>query len=187
MTQAYPDSIMPPATNPFFIVTSPYTQGSAGITVLHLLCHYLNRAGANAWLVHYLPETAPLPAAGMSLQIQTEIPLGLQAPLITQDIIELYDRHRLTPIVIYPEIFDNPLQAAFFGRYILNYPGKLAAKYEQESNFDLAYSQILADHCAAVSPHRPPPDTLFIPTVDLAFWTRRPSPPAAAVATTPPG
>jgi len=44
------DSFVPAAGNPFYIVTPQYTRISAGTTVLHLLCHYLNVAGENLTL-----------------------------------------------------------------------------------------------------------------------------------------
>jgi len=141
--------------------------------VLYLLCHYLNRVGESAYIVRYLPDPVPddrLPD-GVFLQKQTEFPGGMLAPPITQEVLAFYDQQRLTPIVIYPEIFDNPLNAGFFGRYILNYPGKLTESYVQESNFDIAYSQVLADHCATDARA---PDVLFMPTCDLEFWTGDP-------------
>jgi hypothetical protein len=165
--------MIPQVKNPFYIVAPPYRRGSAGVTVLYLLCHYLNRAGESAYIVRYLPEPVPdgrLPD-GVFLQVQTEFPGGMLAPPITQEVLTFYDQLRLTPIVIYPEIFDNPVKARFFGRYILNYPGKLADTYVEDSNFDIAYSQILADHCATETRV---PDVLFMPTCDLAFWTGDP-------------
>jgi hypothetical protein len=160
--------MMPPIKNPFYIAAPTFRQSSAGVTVLYLLCHFLNLAGEAAYIIQYLPETAPderLPA-GISLQFQKEFPAGLIAPLVTQDVLDFYDQQRKTPIVIYPEIFDNPLNAAFFGRYLLNYPGKLANRYEQPADFEIGYSKTLAGHCTAATT-----DVLFIPTCDLGFWT----------------
>jgi hypothetical protein len=160
--------MIPPIKNPFFIAAPTFRQSSAGVTVLYLLCHYLNLAGEAAYIIHYLPESAlddRLPD-GMSLQLQKELPAALLAPLVTQDVLDCYDQRKKTPIVIYPEIFDNPLNAAFFGRYLLNYPGKLANRYEQPANFEIGYSKTLAAHCTAATT-----DILFIPTCDLEFWT----------------
>lgn len=167
------DTLVPHVTNPFIIVTPPYARVSAGVTVLHLLCHYLNRLGENAYLVHYPTETAPirtLPSYA-ALQQQREIPGGMITPLVTQDLLEYFDEQRLTPIVIYPEVYDNPLDAKFFGRYILNYPGKLNAKYEQKEQFNFAYTKILAEHTTATyREHSEVRDVLFLPTSDLSFW-----------------
>lgn len=170
---AYVDSVVPKPSNPIYIVTPPYTRVSAGVTVLHLLCHYLNIAGHIAYLVHYPPQQVPVRSlpAYVTLQGSNEHPGGMVAPLITHDIIEYYDSLRLTPIVIYPEVFDNPLQASFFGRYILNYPGKLSTKYQEREDFNFSYTRILADHITREYPdHHPVNDVLFVPTSDLSFW-----------------
>jgi hypothetical protein len=169
------NSLFPRVDHPFLIVTPPFTTISAGVTVLHLLCHYLNLLGETAYIVHYPPLEAPLRSLPgyVSLQDQPEFPAGLLAPLITQNVLNYYDERKLTPIVIYPEVLDNPLQAKFFGRYILNYPGKLASAYKQKENFALAYSDILAKHCTKRYPGHPPViDTLFMPTSDLNFWNQ---------------
>ena len=167
------DSVVPVAGNPFYIVTPQYTRISAGVTVLHLLCHYLNLAGENAFIVHYPPSQKPvrwLPHYA-SLQCQPEVPLGMLTPLLTQDVINAYDELELNPIVIYPEVFDNPLNASFFGRYILNYPGKLNTQYEEKEAFAFAYTQILAEHCSTfLNKHGKISDVLFVPTIDLSFW-----------------
>ena len=167
------DSFVPAAGNPFYIVTPQYTRISAGITVLHLLCHYLNLAGENAFIVHHPPSQkhVRLLPHYASLQCQPEVPLGMLAPLLTQDVINAYDELKLNPIVIYPEVFDNPLNASFFGRYILNYPGKLNTQYEEREDFAFAYTQILAEHCSELlHEHGKISDILFMPTIDLSFW-----------------
>lgn len=174
-----PNSLIPKVKNPFFIVTPPYTRVSAGVTVLHLLCHYLNLKGESAFIVHYPPAQTPIRSlpSYASLQAQQEVPGGMLAPLITQDVLEFYDELRLTPIVIYPEVFDNPFNASFFGRYILNYPGRLNTRYSQREHFSVAYTQALAAHCLAAYPDHPATeDVLFVPTVDLDFWNPRGAP-----------
>ncbi|MHB1054063.1 MAG: hypothetical protein ACYCZT_13515 [Thiobacillus sp.] len=170
------NSLVPRVEHPFFLVTPPYTRVSAGVTVLHLLCHYLNRLGESAYIVHNPPESTPIRSLPgyVSLQTQREFPGGMLTPLITQDVIDFYHERRLTPIVIYPEVFDNPFNARFFGRYILNYPGKLNAKYAQKENFSFAYTKVLAEHCTREYPDHPQlTDVLFVPTSDLDFWNTK--------------
>jgi len=169
-------SLIPRVSNPFFIVTPPYARVSAGVTVLHLLCHYLNLAGETAYILHYPPQEGPIRSLPnyATLQMQPEIPAGMLAPLITQDVLEFYDKAQITPIVIYPEVFDNPLNAKFFGRFILNYPGKLNSRYQQREKFALAYTKVLADHCTNEYPDHPAiTDVLFVPTSDFEFWNLR--------------
>ena len=36
---------------PYFIVSPPYTEKSAGVKVLHMLCHALNVSGRRAYMV----------------------------------------------------------------------------------------------------------------------------------------
>lgn len=166
-------SLVPKATYPFLIVSPPYTRASAGVTVLHLLCHYLNRSGESAFILQYPPECIPIRSlpSYATLQAQPEFPGGMLAPPVTQDVLEFYDQQQLTPIVIYPEFFDNPFKARFFGRYILNCPGKFDTTYEEREQFAVAYTKLLAEHCTDAYPEHPPiTDVLFMPTADLDFW-----------------
>ncbi|WDU63939.1 hypothetical protein LRS56_05310 [Pseudomonas poae] len=166
-------SIIPVEKNPFYIVTPPYTRVSAGVTTLHLLCHYLNLAGESAYIVQYPAAQVPIRSLPgyVTLQGQSEFPGGMIVPPLTQDIVDHYHQRKLTPIVVYPEVFDNPLKASFFGRFILNYPGKLNTKYTEKADFGVAYAKTLAAFCTTEYPdHRRIDDVLFVPTVDLSFW-----------------
>lgn len=170
------NTLMPKVDYPFFIVTPPYTRMSAGVTVLYLLCHYLNLVGEAAFIVQWPPLQTALRSLPyyVTLQAQGEFPGGMLAPMITQDVLDFYDDREMTPIVVYPEVFDNPLKARFYGRYILNYPGKLAPEYREREKFGLAYTRALADRCTELYPHHPKiRDVLFVPTSDLDFWNRK--------------
>ena len=177
------NSLVPQPKRPFLIVTPPYTRLSAGVTALHLLCHYLNRAGEQAFIFHHPPSESPirsLPFFATKFE-QPEYPFGFQAPVATQSILDAYISIDLFPIVIYPEVFDNPLNAPFFGRYILNYPGLLAPKYRSKENFSIAYSKILAEYVTSEYTDHPKCEkVLFMPTVDLSYW----APPASNIART---
>lgn len=173
---AIDSSIVPKVGHPFFIVAPAYTRASAGITVLHLLCHYLNLLGESAFIVRYPPQWSAIRSlpSYCTLVEQTEFPGGMLAPILTRNALEFYHEKRLTPIVIYPEVYDNPLKAHFFGRYILNFPGKIASKYNEHENFSFAYTKTLADASTAEYPDRPPTaDVLFVPTCDLEFWNTK--------------
>ena len=169
------DSLIEKASNPFFIVSPAYTRASAGINALYILCHYLNLAGERGFIVDYPPaRSAFLQPRSGSPEPTAEYPGNFIAPRLTQDIIDFYHHRHITPVVIYPEIFDNPLNAPFFGRYILNYPGKASVSgYAQIEDFAFAYSRILATHCTDQYPDRAAvDDVLFIPTMDLDFWKK---------------
>jgi hypothetical protein len=88
------------------------------------------------------------------------------APLITADVMDFYHGQRVTPVVIYPEVFDNPFKAPFFARYVLNFPGLLAPRYKEPENYAFAYSRALAERCGIE-------DTLFMPTCDLGFFNSK--------------
>ena len=93
-------------------------------------------------------------------------------PAGTQDVIDFYHHRYITPVVIYPEIFDNPLNVSFFGRHILNYPGKAAlGRYSDVEDFAIAYSRILAQDCTNLYPaeSRRRRRSLYS-TMDLGFW-----------------
>ena len=36
---------------PYYIVSPPYTEKSAGVKVLHMLCHALNMSGQRAYII----------------------------------------------------------------------------------------------------------------------------------------
>ena len=161
------DSLLPILDNPFFIVTPPYTRGSAGVTVLHLLCHYLNRAGNSAFIIEYPPniDQRQLLPSYAKLRIHNEFPGGMQAPLLTQDAVDFYDDRQITPIVIYPEVYDNVFKASFFVRYLLNFPGLLAPHFKDEADYTFAYSRLLANRIGV-------DDVLYMSAADLGFWNR---------------
>ncbi len=165
-------TLAPGITNPIYVVTPPYTRLSAGIVTLHLLCHYLNRAGHLAYIINHpfsmLPDRA-LPNY-ISIQDSGEYS-GLIAPHVTQETLDFYDQNEITPIVIYPEVYDNPFQASFFGRYVLNYPGLIAPAYTEREDFSVYYSRILANSVDSGSRTKKQADVLFMPTCDLEFWT----------------
>jgi hypothetical protein len=167
------NSLVPRVGHPFFIVAPAYTRSSAGITVLHMLCHHLNLLGESAFIVRYPPQWSAVRSlpSYCTLVEQAEFPGGMLAPILTRNAIEFYHEKRLTPIVIYPEVYDNPLGARFFGRYILNFPGKIVPGYKDRENFSFAYTKTLADAVTAQYPDRTATtDVLFVPTCDLEFW-----------------
>ena len=122
--------------NPYYIVTSRYVRTSAGIKVLHYLCHALNSLGERAYLIinpYHPPEYSIHP--------------DLLTPLLTQKIVQSHFDRGLTPIMIYPEtIPGNLYDAPFVVRYLLNYPGLLGGdKVFDSSEFCISYSKKLGE------------------------------------------
>jgi len=94
---------------PYYILAPAYERTSAGVRTMHLLCHYLNQAGQEAYID--APVTDP----------------RLRTPTLTPEIRKNHSLSNRAPIAVYPEIvFDNPLNAPNIVRYILNHPGLIS-------------------------------------------------------------
>lgn len=148
-------TIYPDISHPYYIVAPPYVRTSAGVRVLHLLCHSLNRLGKTAYLIIY-------PA--MPWQQKT-LP-DLLTPLLTHDIITYHKEKNLTPIMIYPEtIAGNPFKGSCIVRYVLNFPGLLGGDKEYASDeLCFSYSKILAEKTHY------PDNILFLPATDTRIF-----------------
>jgi len=145
--------------HPYYISTPPYVQTSAGIRVLHLLCHWLNLRGERAFVV---PSShSPRPQSP-----------DLLTPLLVPEILEHHERQGKLPIVIYPETeAGNRLQADFVVRYVLNTPGHLAGeKIFSPRDLVWAYSEYLRTRCERCD------GVLHMPVVDQNLF--RPDPAA---------
>jgi hypothetical protein len=117
------DSILPnDDAKPYYVYAPRYTRASAGIRVLHLLCHWLNRSGQRAFIVPFQREPQ-------------YVSLDLLTPVLTQEIEQHHRNAGASPIVIYPEVISgNPLNAEFVVRYVLNYPGLLGGDRSFDSS-----------------------------------------------------
>lgn len=108
---------------PFYIFAPDYRQNSAGIRVLHYLCHTLNEFGEEAYL----------------LNAKTLSP-NLRTPQLTLDLMRghfLSGRH---PVTIYPEVvYSNPLNTPLIARWLLNTPGHLGKPVEFEPKDIICY------------------------------------------------
>lgn len=140
--------------HPYYVVAPPYVGTSAGIKVLHLLCHALNNMGERAFVV-VRPTISKSP-----------VHPGLRTPLLTKEVIEYDLKEGLMPIVVYAEtVSGNPLGAPFVVRYVLNTPGLLGGDRDYpDEEFCVAYSQALADVVPRVQ------QTLFIPASDASIF-----------------
>lgn len=125
--------------NPYYIVSPKYSRTSAGIVVLHNLCHTLNLAGKEAYLiVDYI-----YPWEKYSKKLCCE---ALKTPLLTKDIIQKHKKQNLIPIVIYPEVYSGrPHGGSCIVRYLLNFPGVLGGDKEfSEDELCFSYSKNIA-------------------------------------------
>ena len=148
-----PNFILPNTKHPYYIVAAPYIRTSAGIRVLHLLCHSLNRKGQTAYiLLHHLALPWRRKLLGPDLL----------TPILTQEIVNRHFNQGMTPILVYPEVIvGNPYGGPCVVRYVLNYPGHLGGEKKfDDDELCYSYSGLLA----AETPF--PNNILFLPSCD---------------------
>ena len=94
---------------PYYVYAPPYRETSGGIRALYQLCHFLNENGQEAYVIYDASE------------------IGLNTPLLTNEILQKHNQEEREPIVIYPEVINgNPMKARHIVRYLLNIPGLLS-------------------------------------------------------------
>ena len=99
---------------PYYVVAPDYRHSSAGIRVMHQLCHGLNEIGASAHITGCSTVNA-----------------RLRTPPLTPAVINGHAHAGLRPIAVYPEVVHgNPLNCERVVRYILNTPGHLGGPAE---------------------------------------------------------
>lgn len=149
--------------HPYYIVTPKYVRSSAGIKVLHLLCHALNQLGEQAYLVIH-PYVFDVAKASHPY---------LHTPLLDAARMRSHLEDGLCPITVYPETLSgNPFRAPLIVRYLLNFPGLLGGDAQHpESELLWAYSDSIA---ARVPGTR---GSLFIPASDLSVFKPTPEQP----------
>lgn len=109
--------------HPYYIHAPAFRETSAGIVVLHTLCHLLNTQGYDAYIVG---------TDVLNPKFNTSV--------VTREVLAEHNRNGLTPIVVYPEIVSgNPLNASVCVRYILNRIGRITGKPLNEGKDDLFF------------------------------------------------
>lgn len=155
------ETIYPDVKHPYYIVAPPYMRTSAGVRVLHLLCHSLNRKGYTAYIL-------PFPHIPLGREV---VAPDLLTPLLTQGVVRSHFERGLTPVMVYPEIITgNPFGAPCVVRYVMNFPGLLGGdKGYAPDELVFSYSKVLA---AAT---RSPENVLYMPTTDTRVFTPPPA------------
>jgi len=146
----------PRGQNPYYIVTPRFIRTSAGVKAVHLLCHCLNRAGQEAYVLIYPRWTEPV----------TTNP-NLLTPEVTPEVVRRHRERGVSPILVYSEIIPgNPMGANTVVRYVLSFPGEIAGDKTFAANETVfGYSSVLA--AAAGAPSR----VLLIPVSDASVYT----------------
>lgn len=150
-------------SHPYFIYTPRWVDSSAGIKALHYLCHAINMAGSQAYLVLTEASHQGLP----------RINPDLHTPILTQEVSDAYFRNETNPIVIYSEtIPGNPLNANCIVRFLMNYCGSLGGPtYFEDGEHIVAFSKNIAfDYSSKNNTDEPP--VLFIPPIDPREFTK---------------
>lgn len=107
---------------PYFIIAPDYRESSAGVQVMHRLCHLINESGRQAWMVNCTvnPEWNTPTVSGTELRNYR-----LRGGLF---------------IAIYPEVVSgNPHQAPVVVRYMLNREAAINGNILQAGADDLFY------------------------------------------------
>ena len=149
-------TIYPDVGHPYYIVAPPYVRTSAGVRVMHLLCHSLNRLGQTAYVMLY--PTLPWR--------NDQVAPDLMTPILTQHVVRSHFERGLTPIMVIPEVFSgNPFGGPCVIRYVLNFPGLLGGDKEYApEELCFSYSKVLADTT------RSPENILFLPATDTRIF-----------------
>ncbi|MGD1824085.1 Glycosyl transferase family 2 [Chromobacterium violaceum] len=140
---------------PYYILTPRYTRISNGIRALHLLCHYLNKLGEEAYVL--TRETDP----------------ELTTPLLSKEIVNRHKSVNRVPIIVYPEVIHgNPMNGSSVVRYVLNHIGLLGGPQRYDKSDMLVYWA--AEY---VDPARDAdPSIILIPTVDTKIFNNENNP-----------
>jgi hypothetical protein len=118
-----------------YVYAPNFVTWSAGIRVLHLLCHELNSSGIKSYLVLHGPRN----------NNDSQTNSKWNTPILTKDIHLNYISRGICPIVIYPEsISGNPLQSCRYIKWLLNFPGLLGGPHQFENEFVIPYSEAIA-------------------------------------------
>lgn len=133
---------------PYYVACPPFNVNSGGIRAMHTLCHALNLAGEEAYVV-----------------TDTVSP-SLRTPSLTNQIVSRHRSQGREPIVIYPEVVkDNPMNARHVVRYLLNIPGFLSKEQYTWGSDDMIYA-----HGTDVVPPGMNATLLQIPLVDTGVF-----------------
>lgn len=133
---------------PYLIVGHDYRRTSAGIRVLHKLCHLINTIGG-----------------GVAYVLADVVNQDWNTPRANKDVIEWIANEG---IVIYPEVEDgNPLGARRIVRYFLNRPGLIRHARHMRGEYAFCW-------CGLLSRFVPSDDRILtVPVVDTGLFYDR--------------
>jgi GT2 family glycosyltransferase len=133
--------------SPYYIYGLDYRYSSAGVRILHYLCHALNEIGEEAYIFCNINNP------------------HLRTPLLTQEVKDIHIKTKRIPIAIYPEVVPgNPFKAPIVARYIMNTPGHLGGDtcYDKE--------ELLFCYMPYFVPKDMKADLLCVPATDISIF-----------------
>jgi hypothetical protein len=138
---------------PYYIFNFDYCQSSAGVRVLHYLCHALNELGEEAYILASV--TSPY----------------LRTPRLTEEVMMRHAQAGRLPIAVYPEVIHgNPMEAPVVARWLLNKPGHLGGDAVYDQN------EILFAYLGIYAPEGDFSHLLYIPGTDGHIFHNRDNP-----------
>jgi hypothetical protein len=145
--------------HPYYIVTPPHSPDSAGVKMLHLVCHLINLLGGEAFL-HITPY----------FRSSSDLIPRLATPLLTHEVLSEHRAQGRAGIVVVSEtVHHRPLRGGLPVRYVLNFTGLLGGpKAFGSDEVLIAYSEVIAQslpRCTGV---------LFVPGSDPDYFTPPP-------------
>ena len=142
--------LLRPLHAPYYVYAPPFRETSGGIRAMHYICHALNLAGEEAYVV------------------SPTISSALRTPVLTEGIRDLHAQRARQPIVIYPEVVaDNPMKLRHVVRYLLNVPGRINPRPIRWLQSDLIYS-----FCKDIVPPSMEARLLEVPLINRAIFNQ---------------
>ena len=137
----------------FYIYSPAWADWSAGIRVLHYLCHFINESGREAFLVLHGKSNG-----------RATVNSDLRTPLLNAQTLSQHTMEGKKIWAVYSESTPgNPLNANHIIRWLLNFPSLLGGDTQYPNERVVAYSKKIADHYYQHSGI--PVDTLFVPAL----------------------
>jgi hypothetical protein len=146
--------------NPYYIHAPPYVTQSAGILVLHKLCHVLNIMGYPAYIVSDMSNYYEFGSDVF------RVSSGLITPELTSEIIDQHFKEGVTPIAVYSDTTrGDPFVAPVIVRYFLNYPGLFTNEtIFSDLEIHFSYSHSISKKTKSYE------NVLFVPVSDPTFF-----------------
>lgn len=132
---------------PYIIVSGRYSEKSAGIRAMHLICDAMNKMGFNAYI--YLHPNYPVGRINSYPYV---------CPIVNNKLIDYLNAKRISPIYIYPEnLKGHPFGGSTRIRYYLYFPGVWGGNKSEDDQMHISFSLAIAEKVKNKTYHLMPP------------------------------